>query len=196
MLKNKHFCGTGKDRQEDKMSEFAVQAIGFIGVAFFIASYQIKSNRALFACQLTGCIIFCIQFFIMGAYTGALSLIVNIIRNILLLKMNDWRWVKSKITLSVIIIMLAGITIYTWAGWISLLPFVSVAVTSIGYWTNNAQKIRLSQFIGAPCTLLYDIIIGSWGGVLSESITLISIIISVIRFGWKEMGEKDSGFQE
>ena len=178
------------------MSELAIQAIGFVGVAFFIASYQIKSNRALFACQLTGCIIFCIQFFIMGAYTGALSLIINIIRNVLLLKARDWLWVKSKITLAVIIALLAGITVYTWAGWMSLLPFVSVAVTSIGYWTNNAQKIRLSQFIGAPCTLVYDILIRSWGGVLSESITLMSIIISVVRFGWKEMGKEDSDFQD
>ena len=178
------------------MSELAIQAIGFVGVAFFIASYQIKSNRALFACQLTGCIIFCIQFFIMGAYTGALSLIINIIRNVLLLKARDWPWVKSKITLAVIIALLAGITVYTWAGWMSLLPFVSVAVTSIGYWTNNAQKIRLSQFIGAPCTLVYDILIRSWGGVLSESITLMSIIISVVRFGWKEMGKEDSDFQD
>ncbi len=178
------------------MSELAIQAIGFVGVAFFIASYQIKSNRALFACQLTGCIIFCIQFFIMGAYTGALSLIINIIRNVLLLKARDWPWVKSKITLAVIIALLAGVTVYTWAGWMSLLPFVSVAVTSIGYWTNNAQKIRLSQFIGAPCTLVYDILIRSWGGVLSESITLMSIIISVARFGWKEMGKEDSDFQD
>ena len=178
------------------MSELAIQAIGFIGVAFFIASYQIKSNRALFACQLTGCIIFCIQFFIMGAYTGALSLIINIIRNILLLKVNDWKWVKSKVTLSVIILLLVAVTVYTWAGWISLLPFISVAVTSIGYWTNNAQKIRLSQLIGSPTVLIYDVLIRSWGGVLSESITLISIIISIIRFGWKEMGNKDSDFQK
>ena len=127
------------------MSELAIQAIGFVGVAFFIASYQIKSNRALFACQLTGCVIFCIQFFILGAYTGALSLMINILRNLLLFKVNDWKWVKSKVTLSVIIILLATVTIYTWVGWFSLLPFVSVTVTSIGYWTNNAQKIRLSQ---------------------------------------------------
>ena len=178
------------------MSEWAIQAIGFVGVAFFIASYQIKSNRALFACQLTGCVLFCIQFFILGAYTGALSLIINIIRNCLLLKVNDWEWVKSRITLSAIVALLTAVTIYTWAGWSSLLPFVSVAATSVGYWTNNAQKIRLSQFIGSPCTLIYDALIRSWGGVLTETITLLSIIISVIRFGWKEMGEQDSGFQD
>ncbi len=176
------------------MSELAVQAIGFVGVAFFIASYQIKSNRALFLCQMIGCIIFCVQFFILGAYTGAIGLIINIIRNLLLVKRKDWKWVDRRSTMLVILALLTAMTIYTWNGAISLLPFISVAVTTIGYWSNNAQKIRLSQFIGSPCTLLYDVLIRSWGGVLSETITLASIIVSVIRFGWKNMGRPDADF--
>ena len=176
------------------MSEFAIQLIGFIGVAFFIVSYQIKSNKALFLFQLIGSLVFCIQFFIMGALSGALSLVVNIIRNLLLVKVNDWKWVKSKWTLAAIIAILAAITAYTWAGPMSLLPFISVAVTSIGYWTNNAQKIRLSQMIGSPTVLVYDLLIRSWGGVLNESIVIISIIVSIVRFGWKNMGENE-GFE-
>lgn len=175
------------------MSEFVIQLIGFIGVAFFIASYQIKSNKALFLFQLIGSLVFCIQFFIMGALSGALSLVVNIIRNLLLIKVNDWKWVKSKWTLATIITILAAITVYTWAGPMSILPFISVAVTSIGYWTNNAQKIRLSQMIGSPTVLVYDFLIRSWGGVLNESIVIISIIVSIMRFGWKNMGE-NKGF--
>ena len=117
---------------------------------------------------MLGCIVFCLQFFIMGAYTGAIGLIVNIIRNVLLLKSNVWKWARSKITLYFILLVLIIMTVYTWAGWISLLPFVSVAITTIGYWTHNAQKIRLSQLIGSPCTLTYDLIIRSWGGAMSE----------------------------
>lgn len=59
------------------MSDFWIQAIGFVGVALFIISYQIRSNRALFLCQLLGCLVFCLQFFLMGAYTGAIGLIIN-----------------------------------------------------------------------------------------------------------------------
>lgn len=174
------------------MNEYMVQAIGFLGVALFIISYQIRSNRALFLCQLVGCIVFCVQFFLMGAYTGAISLIVNIARNLLLIKSNDWKWAKSQVTLAAIILLLLVMTICTWAGWISILPFVSVAVTSIGYWTQNAQKIRLSQLFGSPCTLLYDILVHTWGGAVCEAITILSIIISIVRFGWRNLG-KESG---
>lgn len=174
------------------MSETLIQIIGFIAMAFFIISYQIRSNRALFLCQLLGCCLFCLQFCIMGAYTGALGLLVNIARNVLLLKANDWPWVRRGTTLLGIILLLLVMTVYTWAGWISLLPFTSVAVTCVGYWTDNAQKIRLSQLIGSPCTLLYDLMIRSWGGVLSETITLFSIIISIFRFGWANLDKKEA----
>ena len=46
----------------ETVNEFVVQGIGFVGVALFILSYQIRSNRALFFCQMLGCIVFCIQF--------------------------------------------------------------------------------------------------------------------------------------
>lgn len=174
------------------MSETLIQIIGFIAMAFFIISYQIRSNRALFLCQLLGCCLFCLQFCIMGAYTGALGLLVNIARNVLLLKANDWPWVRRGTTLLGVILLLLVMTVYTWAGWISLLPFISVAVTCVGYWTDNAQKIRLSQLIGSPCTLLYDLMIRSWGGVLSETITLLSIIISIFRFGWANLDKKEA----
>lgn len=172
------------------MSEFVIQTIGFAGLLFFIVSYQIRSNKALFLCQLMGCVVFCVQMLLLGAYTGAVSLLVNILRNILLLKINDWKWVKSRWTLTAVIALLTAVTAYTWNGALSLLPFVSVAVTSIGYWTDNAQKIRLSQLIGSPCTLLYDIFVKTWGGAISEGMTIVSIIVSIVRFGWNDLDDK------
>ena len=49
------------------VEKYVIQGIGFAGAALFIISYQIKSNRALFFCQMLGCIVFCIQFLLMGA---------------------------------------------------------------------------------------------------------------------------------
>lgn len=171
------------------MREFLIQAVGFAGVAFFIASYQMRSNRRLFMLQLAGCLIFVAQFSLLGAYTGALSLMVNVIRNTLLLKIDEWKWVKSRLTMAAIITLLALVTALTWAGPLSILPFISVGVTTIGYWTNNAQKIRLSQMIGSPFTLVYDALIHSWGGAVNESIALLSILISIFRFGWHDLAE-------
>ena len=48
------------------MNAYIVQGIGFMAVAFFILSYQMRSNRLLFLFQLIGCSIFVVQFGILG----------------------------------------------------------------------------------------------------------------------------------
>lgn len=45
--------------------------------------------------------------------------------------------------------------------------------------------------------LLYDVLVKSWGGALNEAVTLVSIIISIIRFGWKALdGDPDRSLNE
>lgn len=76
----------------------------------------------------------------------------------------------------------------TWSGPISLLPVATTVAGTIGYWTNNARNIRIANLaVNSPCMLLYDVLVKSWGGALNEAVTLVSIIISIIRFGWKAL---------
>ncbi len=49
-------------------------------------------------------------------------------------------------------------------------------------------------FCASPAWLLYDVMVGSAAGVVNELITLGSIIISIFRFGWKELGNPESSF--
>ena len=50
--------------------------------------------------------------------------------------------------------------------------------------------IRLSNlFCASPCWLIFDIIVGSIGGILNETILIVSILVSIYRYGWKGLGE-------
>ena len=179
------------------MQDILIQAIGYIGALLFVLSYQIRSNRALFFCQILGSVLFCVQFFLLHALSGCLNLIVIMFRNALLMKYDTCPWVRWKGWTAILSAICTVILYFTWKGAISLLPFAALIGSNIGYWTNNAQKIRLSNLACAsPCWLIYDVIVGSWGGVLNESITLGSILVSVYRYGWKAMGDPDSEFQK
>ena len=174
------------------MNDWIIQLIGFVAVALFIASYQIKSNRWLFLLQLLGSLLFCIQFFTLGALSGCLSLVVNILRNALMMKYNDWKWVRKKWCPLIIVLLFAVVLFLTWNGPVSLLAFVASVTSTIAYWTNSPRKIRMVNLLCAsPCWLVYDVIVFSIGGIISESFTIASIIISLIRFGWKGL-ERDS----
>lgn len=179
------------------MGDIFAQAIGFLAMASFILSYQVKSNRTLFWCQAAGSALFCLQFFLLGAASGCLSLAVNILRGLLLTKYNDWPWVRRKVVAAVFCGVYGAILLLTWAGPISLLAFTASAVSTLGYWRNNARTIRLVNLLCAsPCWLVYDILIRSWGGILNEAITMMSVLISGFRFGWAALGDPDSDFQK
>ncbi len=172
------------------MMQILIQGIGFLGLFCFLISYQMKSNKTLFLFQLIGSALFCTQFFLMGALSGCLSLLLNMIRNALLYKQDVLQWAQSKWVATLLCFLFAVVLLVTWAGPISMLAFVASVVSTIGYWTNNARTIRLSNLLCAsPCWMTYDILVGSWGGVFSEGLTILSILLSIYRFGWKALGE-------
>lgn len=75
-----------------------------------------------------------------------------------------------------------------------MLPFIAMVAGTVAYWTNSAKNIRLANLVlCCPSWILYDIIIGSLGGILNESITMASILISIYRFGWKNLGSDEFG---
>ena len=90
----------------------------------------------------------------------------------------------------IICLMQAAALIFTWSGWLSLLPVAANIAATIGGYTHNAQKIRIAGMaINSPLWIIYDIIVGSWAGILDEVVSEISMAISVWRYGWKELGD-------
>lgn len=169
-----------------------VQGIGLLAVVCFIFSFQIKSNKALFICQMTGSALFCLQYLLLGALTGCVNYLAAIIRNLMLsniekypmLRWKGWTYIFSAIA---VIIM-----IFTWQGPASILPTLAFVVGTFAMWTDNAQKIRFFNLICiSPSYLAYGIYAGSIGAIINELFILTSIIISIFRYGWKAMGENN-----
>lgn len=78
--------------------------------------------------------------------------------------------------------------IVTWDGWLSLLPIVANIAATIGGYTHNARKIRVvGIFVNSPLWIAYNVAVGSWAGVLDELITEVSMFLSIVRYGWKNL---------
>lgn len=165
-----------------------IQLIGWLGMAAFLVSYQIKSNKMLFALQALGAGLFCLQFCLMHAYSGCWSLVLVLLRGLMLRRYQDWKWVRWKGWSLVFSAAFLLVLVLTWSGPLSLLTFVASVVSTFCYWTDNAGRIRIGNlFIASPCWILYDVLVGSWGGVASEILSMVSIIVSIKRFGWKKL---------
>ena len=173
------------------------QLVGAFGIGCYVWSYQIKKNRKLYIVQAIGCSMFCIQFFMLNAVTGCISLIILITRNLLLTRYHEWKWVQWRGWIVVFSIFAILNTWLTWEGFISLLPCFGLIAGNYGMWSNNARTIRIANaFIVSPLYIVYDIAVGSIAGVLNELFTISSVLVSIKRFGWKNLGNPDSDFQK
>ena len=178
-------------------NEIIAQIIGFVALLCYLLSYQLRSNRGLYLAQTAGNFLFMIQFLLLGAYSGCVNLILGILRNLLMTQYGKRKWVRSKGWVAVFIAAFAAVLVLTWDGWTSLLPFAAMTTCTVAFWTDNALNIRKANlFVACPSWIIYDVVFHSWAGVLNETITIVSIMVSVWRFGWKNLGDPDSGFSQ
>ena len=168
------------------------QIIGVFGIICFVLSFQIKSNKALLVVQAIADALFGIQFILLGGYTGCFGMIIVVLRNIFIYFKERNNFFSFKGWKYVFIVLILISTIFTWDGIKSILPFIACAGATYIYFENNARKYRtVNLFCASPCWLIYDLLVGSYAGALNEIITMISITVSIIRFGWKSLGDNE-----
>ena len=172
------------------ISFYLKQAVGLLGTGLFLISFQVKSNRKLFRIQCIAYICYTVHFLLLGALTGGISYILNMTRSFCLGSKNEF--LNSK-KMCAIICILQFLTVFlTWDGWFAILPAAANIAATIGCYSHNSRRIRsAAMFVNSPLWIVYDAIVGSWAGILDEVITEVSIIISLIRYGWKDLDKVD-----
>ena len=148
-----------------------IQLIGLVGTALFFISYQCRSNRSLFRIQFLSYFCYTVHLLLLGAVTGGISYILN------------------TLAMCALICLLQLLTLaLTWSGWLSVLPVAANIAATIGGYTHNARTIRIAGMcVNSPLWIVYDIAVGSWAGILDEVISELSMIISIVRYGWKAL---------
>lgn len=167
-------------------SNIVIQGIGLIGTFLFFISFQCKSNKNLFRVQFVSYLCYTLHLLLLGAITGGISYILNTIRSFCLGSQNE-KLKSKKMCMLICTLQLVGMA-FTWSGWISMLPVMANIAATIAGYSNNARKIRLAgMLINSPLWIVYDLIVGSWAGILDEVVSELSMIISIIRYGWKNL---------
>lgn len=167
-------------------SNIGVQAIGLAGTVLFFASFQCKSNKNLFRVQFLSYLCYTVHLLFLGAITGGISYMINTFRSFCLGSKIEFAHSKQ-MCITICILQITAL-IVTWSGWISLLPVAANIASTVAGYTHNARKIRIAgMFVNSPLWIIYDIIVGSWAGILDEMFSEGSMILSIVRYGWKNL---------
>ena len=175
------------------MKYILIQAIGILGTCLFFLSYQFKNNKTLFRVQFISYLFYTLHLLLLGAITGGISYALNTLRSFCL--GSKYSFLKGWRMCGIICILQLLTLVFTWGGWLSLLPIAANIAATIGGYTYNAKKIRaVGMFVNSPLWIVYNIFVGSWAGIIDEIVTEASIILSIFRYGWRNLEqEKEEG---
>ena len=178
-----------------KPIEIIAQIIGIIAMIFNIVSYQGKKQRTVITLQLFGATLFSINYLLLGATIGGILNILAAIRAVVFifkdkLKTDRVSWLLA-FTFSYIAIYILNFTVFgkeptVFNFIIEILPVIGMLALNIGFRLKNASDIRKCGLISSPSWLIYNIVAGSWGAIICELFTLISIFVGMFRHDKKD----------
>ena len=111
-----------------------------------------------------------------GAYSMLVSFVILIAANIKERKNGRWLPMYAAFQLSLVIIM-----IWKFAGISSILVFVTSTISLLSIWWLNPQKMRVAGMATSVSSLLYQISIQNWAGLL-EIIVICSNVLSFSKY--------------
>lgn len=161
------------------------QLFGIIAIILGFVSYQVRTKRQLLFVQSAVSFVFCIHFFLIGAYSGMAMNAVSLVRNFVY----DYRMRKGD-TGRLLPCVFVGIQILacliTWEAWYSVFILLGLCINTYCMSFTTPQSVRKSILITSPLVLIYDLFARSVGGSIFESVSVVSAAIGILRNRTKE----------
>lgn len=161
--------------------------VAFVAICVSIC---IKDRKKSLSVQALNCLFEAIYDFIINAFTGAILSIINLIRTFIFIK-------KEKINKTMYLFVLfffEGIIIinciFTWSGYISLLPTIGSIIRTYCLWQSNMKLVRISGVTTGIFYGLYYTYYKSWFLVLGDIILLVVGITSIYKIDIKKERSK------
>ncbi len=180
----------------DSIPSWIPQAVSVLAMIFQILSFQFKKNSTYLVLFGTGGLIFAISFFLMGksGYASAVINLIGVFKSFTFAhpKKKLFRRTYMLVFIGLYIISTVAVTVITkHFDWLAYLILLAQIVGTVAIWTDSARIIRIAQlaFI-SPAWLLNCSINFSIGGILCHVFMIVSILISIKRYGWDGLDNK------
>lgn len=159
---------------------FAVWAIGVLGIIANLISFQCKRHKPLMIFKTGNELLFSVQYFMLGAYTGLAMNLIGCLRNVIFTKLVE-NGKSTKLYQGIFSAVFLAFMCATWSGFNSMIVGFAKVVSTIAYGNSKTSIVRILIFFTSVAWLVYNLSVGSYTGAICEALTLCSIIAGIIR---------------
>ena len=185
--------------------EIIAQIAGVFGMIFISTSYQYKTQRNLIISQMVGASFFFINFLLLGiaagvVLIGAIMNLLGILRAVVFSNKEKFHadkpiwligFIAAYVISYVLVFTLFGTSVTPKNVIVEILPVIGMTSSTIAFFSKEAKQTRRLGFITSPSWLIYDAITLSIGGVVTETLSLISITLGIIKHDLKKKGQSE-----
>ena len=153
------------------------QTFGIFALICTVVSMQLKKHRPLMILQTASEAFIVAQYLVKSAFTGAMMASVSFIRDVIFTKYGKKRapfWILLAIYAAMTVL-----TIISWAGPLSLLPYCGSLIYAYTLWYGKVKWIRFGNAVGNTPYLFYTFITGNYALFI---MTLLEVIAAAIGF--------------
>ena len=167
------------------------QILGVVAVMLGFLSYQMKTAKAVMFTQSAVALVFVVHFMLIGAVSGCVLNAVCFVRNAVYAK-RDVKALSGPVIPAVFAVIMAVLGALSWQGWYSIFVIAGLIINTFGMRFKNPMNIRRTILISSPLVIAYDAISRSFGGVIYESVAIVSSVIGLIRYRKDAAAEKEA----
>ncbi|MBR2354613.1 MAG: YgjV family protein [Clostridia bacterium] len=161
--------------------EILGQIIGIIATGITALSYQTNTKKSLLIVQTSATVCTCLSYLFLEASSGFALNIVCILRNLCFYFQKEGKK-PIYISTAVISMIMAYLGMISWQGLISLFIILALILNTFFLSLGKPQILRYSILMTSTMVMVYNIYIFSIGGIVNESIAIVSSVIGILRF--------------
>ena len=165
------------------MNNFTIaQIFGVLGIIFSVISMQMKTKKSIMIALLLLNLASALNFLFLESYSGSLVCFFAVIETFInyLFDKNNKKVPLYLIAIYVVVNIALGVYSYTKP--LDIIPVVCALIYCLTVCTKKESNIRKEMFVNQTLWLIYDLIVKAYMFSISNILTLISIVISMIRF--------------
>lgn len=157
------------------------QGLGIVAIILGFVNYQVKTREQVLFIHIATTVCFAFHYMLIGAYSGMAMNFVGFARNLVFYFAGKNGRVSRVWAISFAVIM-GAMGILAWEAWYSVFAVVGLIINSYSMSFSNPNNIRKSILITSPMVLIYDAFALSFGGMVYESMAVISSLIGILRY--------------
>ena len=151
-----------------------IQIIGFIAWILLALSYYRKDTNHILVFQIISTILFCLHYLLLGAYSGLLICVYEVIRDYSYYKTDKDNYIFIG---SVIVYIVSAIITFTTV--LDVFPYIASMIDGF-FLTKKRVVVVIGAIVTYTLWLIYDLYAKSYSGAITDGIIIISNLYILI----------------